>query len=439
MLKLFLILLTSLGMELANQGAPAIREMQRNAPAQLTGVVTGPDGNPVEGAEVLMMPNHYTKEIKTDAEGKYSIDWRPSNFGWVDGNIYVLAKKEDDNLAGSIAITLDAKKADIKMSTGYSAKGKVIDESGGPLEGASVGLTFWSDSWGTSMERGESKIKTDSNGEYVINCLPVDNRFSINIRNLEGYGSGSQEFRTDPGVNNAVAVEKIVLQVADQKISGKVVDEDGKGLVSVNLSIYGSGQPNKNIKSDKDGNFIFENVCAGRASIQANYQKDNRYLYSNVQTEGGAENVLIVIGGDSNSNRFVPRQPASLIGKAMPDMTKYGIDNLDFDGKVVLFFWDMRQRPSRHFIKQFAAKKDLLESKNIDVVMIHNGIIDQDKLNGWLSDNGVTLESIIMSKELDDARYTLGLKGLPWMFMVNEDNVVVAEGFTVEELEGMLK
>ena len=440
MLRLFLILLSSLGMELADQSKPLVTQMQRNAPSQLTGVVYGLDGEPVEGVSVVIMPNTGSpNNIKTGPDGKYQIEWKRNNVSWVDGELYVLARKEKSNLAGSVAITLDSKTADIKLAKAFSAKGKVVNEDGESLVDAKVSVMFWGDSWGTSLDRGDSKIKTDSNGEYQVSCLPQDHKYAININNVKGYGSGRQDFRTDPGIEgNVIDVDNIVLPVADQIITGKVVDEDGNGLSDVQVYLYGTGQPNKSKQTDKDGKFSFDAVCAGRASIQANYNKNGQHMYNHIETEGGAEDVVLVVSERSNYGGFVPRQPASILGQKLPDMEKYGIANPEAGKPVLLFFWDMKQRPSRHFVKQLAAKKQVLESKGVHAMLVHCGESGHNELDAWLNDNSISFESLILTKEIEDAKFKLGLKGFPWMVLTDAGLKVVAEGFSMEELEGKL-
>ena len=440
MLKLLCILLSSLGMELANQATPVIKQMQRNAPSQITGVVKDVDGNPVEGVAIMLMPNYYTNtNVVTDSNGKYVINWKPANYSWVEMPMYVLARKKDSNLAGTSEITLDSKKADIDLKQGFMLRGKVINEDGDPLEGASISISLMAGNWAGNIYRGASDIKTDSDGIYEIASLPRDHRYSINITNVKGYGSANKSTQTDSGApGTVVELENTVLMVADMAITGMVVDEDGNGLPDVNLFLYGNGQPNVNQKSDKDGKFVFDAVCAGRASIQANMQKDGQHLYNYIQTEGGAQEVVLVLGERPNYNGFVPRAPIPLLGQTLPDMAKYGIDNPESGRRVLLFFWDMKQRPSRHFIKQLAAKKEILDSKDIKVILIQNGQADRDKLNSWLNDNDIAFDTAVLGQEVDDAKFKLGLKSMPWLILTDGDLMVVAEGFSIDELETKL-
>ncbi len=441
MLRLFLILLSSLGMELADQATPMVREMQRNAPSQLIGIVRDADGSPVEGAAVYLMPNYYVPgSVTTDADGKYIINWKPSNYSWVQDEMYVIARDIGNNLAGSTSITVDSKVADITLAKGFSVKGKVVNEKSEPLEGARVSLSLMSNSWGCSFERTESKIKSDANGEFAVSCLPESHRYSINISSVKGYGSGNISCEADPGIiGRVIQLDNTILRIADMKISGQVVDEDGKGISNVNVYLYGSGQPNEGKQTDEEGKFTFEAVCSGRANIQANYQSNGRHLYNHIETEGGAEDVVLVVSEQPSYGGFVPRQPSSLLGKNLPDMTKYGITNLEAGKPVLLFFWDIQQRPSRYFIKQLAGKKEILETKGIHTVLVHNGQIDQEEIDKWLSDNSVPFESCILNKELDDAKFKLGLKGLPWLILADSELKVTAEGFTIDELEDQLK
>ena len=44
----------------------------------------------------------------------------------------------------------------------------------------------------------------------------------------------------------------------------------------------------------------------------------------------------------------------------------------------------MNQRPSRHFIKQLAAKAELLKEKDITVILLNTTPTDKGKLDTWL-------------------------------------------------------
>ena len=224
-------------------------------------------------------------------------------------------------MPGVELIGTDTEEATIKLQKGIEIKGKVLNADNAPISGARVLLYFRGSRFSSSSGR---EMKTDDQGEYSFNALAPEQKYSINITNAEGYGTGRQN--VEPGPDESfVSVKDIVLKLADQKLSGQVVDVDGKGIANVRLHCYGQEQPNLNATTDEDGKFTLDNVCSGEINISANYRQGSEYMYGNVQTEGGAQDVKIILTQQGGSQRFVPKQAPSLVGKALPDMTACGV------------------------------------------------------------------------------------------------------------------
>lgn len=408
-------------------------EIRLGGQSKLTGVVKTPDGKPAEGVRVRLMPNNGSRQdVRSDKDGRFTMAWDPEQMSWAEGQFILIATDEKNAFAKTISIDAETKEVDIALEKGCTAKGKVVNEKGEPLSGARAGLTIWTGSRGYGSEE---EVKTDDSGEYVFTSLPRDQQFSINIRGVTGYGSGSTnrfDTQTDPAV--PVILENIVLRVADQTLSGFAVDVEGNGLEGVDLHINGSGQPSASTKSGKDGAFKFENVCTGQAYVNANFRKDGEYIYGNLRTEGGASDVRVILTGQGSYSRMQPKKPAPLAGKPLPSLADYGLTLAD-DGKPVLVFvWDMNQRPSRHFVKELAAQKDLLESKGVTVVLLNAAKVEKETLDAWLAENSVAFPSGIISIDPDNTAFSLGVQSLPWMILTDPQHTVTAEGFSVEEL-----
>ena len=60
-----------------------------------------------------------------------------------------------------------------------------------------------------------------------------------------------------------VRVEKRTadLKAANLKLSGQVLDADNKPVAGAYVSLYGEGQPNGNVRTDRDGRFTLDRVC----------------------------------------------------------------------------------------------------------------------------------------------------------------------------------
>ena len=80
-------------------------------------------------------------------------------------------------------------------------------------------------------------------------------------------------------------------------------DADDKPVAGVFVNLNGEGQPNGNVRTDREGRFHFDHVCEGRAQLFANDQNS----YGNISTEGGDTNVVLRLGQTLNISR-VPRR-----------------------------------------------------------------------------------------------------------------------------------
>jgi hypothetical protein len=400
---------------------------------KITGLVQGPDGKSVNGAAIKIVPGSGASREGTtsDEKGQFKIGWDPEQNSWAEGEFYLIAFNEAANLAGVTLIGADTEEAVIKLQKGVEVQGKVLNAAGEPIPGARVSLSFRGSRYSSSFGKD---TRTDAQGVYAFKALAPEQKYSVNISNAAGYGTGRCEIEPE----TSVTIENIVLQTADQKLSGQVVDVDGKGLANVTLHCYGEGQPNLNGKTDDEGKFAFDAVCSGEISISANYRQGTDYMYGHVRTEGGAEDVTIIVAQQGGNQRYVPKQPPSLIGKALPDLSACGVSAPGEAQSVLVYVWDMNQRPSRHFLKQLAAKADRLHEKKVAVVLLNAAPADKAALDAWLSDNGINWPCGIAADNPEATQFGIGAKALPWLILTNAENNVIAEGFSVEELEEKL-
>lgn len=426
------------GSVVVENGKTATLTIELGGQPKITGVVTDSDGKPIEGATLRMIPNWGGQRdgVKSDAKGHFSMTWDPQRMGQSEMTFYLGAMHAERNLVGVLQIAEDTEEVAVKLEKGIVATGKVIDPDGQPIAGAKAALHFHGSNFSTSFE---VETLTDKKGGYELNLLAADQRYSVQISKAKGFGTGRQEVEFDSDATE-VDVKDIILQIADQKVTGQVVDIDGKGLADVQLHCYGgSGQPNINTKTDADGNFVLENICAGEINITANYRIGQEYRHGNVRTEGGAEDVKVIVTSRGGSQQFVPKKAPSLVGKPLPDLTACGVTVPDDAASVLVFAWDMNQRPSRHFIKQFNAKAEMLKAKGVTVVLVQAAPVEQEKLDAWLGENSIAYPCGVIGEKVEDMKFKMGVQGLPWLILTDGEQKVIAEGFSVDELVNELK
>ncbi|MHC4624879.1 MAG: TlpA family protein disulfide reductase, partial [Planctomycetota bacterium] len=135
-------------------------------------------------------------------------------------------------------------------------------------------------------------------------------------------------------------------------------------------------------------------------------------------------------------------EPTRLVGKALPEFE--GID-IDFDavgarGKAILVcFWDLNQRPSRHLVRELAEKAGDLEEKGLTVVCVQASQAEAKALNDWVKKYNISFPVGTIKGEAEKTRFNWGVKSLPWLILTDREHVVTAEGFGAAELEEKIK
>lgn len=428
------------GYRSSGNSAQAVVENQKTASVEiriggqskLAGTVKRPDGKPAQGVEIQMMPSSgMPQNITTDAKGQFTMNWNPEESNWTNGEFYLVAIDKSNNLAKSEPIQSDARDLTVVLEKACVVKGRVLNEQGKPMKGAQVQLTFWGGNWGTGF--GEN-IETNSAGEYEFAVVPSEHQFSININGSKGYGSDSSgQFHTEPD-GQATTADDVILRVADQKLKGQTVDVEGKPLAEVRVYMNGDGQPNETVTSDKEGYFTFDHVCAGSVYVNANLSVANNYMYGRAQCQAGAEDVVLVLSSQGGYRQYEPPKPVTLAGKTLPDLSAYGVDVPADANSIMVFVWDMQQRPSRHFIRELAAQQDLLKSKGVRVILLNASKIEKGPLDKWLAENKIPFACGILSADPAKAAFELGAQEMPWLILTNKEKIVTAEGFPLGQL-----
>ena len=252
---------------------------------QLTGVVRDPSGAPASGVKVAVFPNWgpNQREVMTDAKGRYEISLSTQHFGSPDETACLIARDAGRNLAAAQEIEEGAAKLDLRLEPGLVVAGQVEDANGKPLSDATAQLFLWSGNRGFMFDN--NPVRAGAQGRFEITALPPGRRYSLNIT-AKGYGSANQNIPQDAETNR-VELPPSVLQVADHKLAGEVLDADDKPVAQVNVHMHGQGQPSGSVRTDDKGRFRFEEVCEGTVQLFANSQN----AHGNARAEAGDTNV----------------------------------------------------------------------------------------------------------------------------------------------------
>ena len=142
---------------------------------------------------------------------------------------------------------------------------------------------------------------------------------------------------------------------------------------------------------------------------------------------------------DSRSGRTVTYtykpEPPNLVGKALPESVDIGADLVPGQAKMLVCFWDMQQRPSRHCLKSLAEKAGNLADKGITVLCVHASEVDGEILNKWIRDYNVPFTAKMIAQDAEKIRFAWGVKSLPWLILTDQNHIVEANGFSLTELD----
>jgi protocatechuate 3,4-dioxygenase beta subunit len=402
---------------------------------KVSGTVRDENGRPVAGAKVKVCPLG-RNEATSDAKGQYEVRRQTPN--WAPDLVpFVVARHFERNLVGAVEFADDAKVVDVTMTLGVTCVGKVVDPDGKPIENAKVYLTFWSSGSGSSMARQENT--TNAQGYYEIKAVPRHYRYSVNA-SADGYGEDYLRISTEEATNHRFEVEPISLATANLSVSGIVVDMDDKPVENARVYCQDRGQPYRDTRTNQDGRFALENLCAGKVTIRAGTHTAPQ-RHGRIETEGGATGVKVVISERPSSTRYEPKRPPSLVGKPLPDLKEFGIDlaSDQIEGKRLLVcFWDMNQRPSRHCLTQLAKQTKTLRDKGVLVVAVQASKIDEEALNEWLKRNSISFPVGIIQADEEQSRFNWGIKSQPWLILTDKNHVVRSEGIRVENIDDLL-
>jgi len=156
---------------------------------------------------------------------------------------------------------------------------------------------------------------------------------------------------------------------------------------------------------------------------------------------------------DSRSGRatrytYAP-EPPQLIGKVLPafedivERTALSVQRaasytLNAKRSTLVCFWDVEQRPSRHFIKKLAEQAKNLAEQNITIVAVQASKVEQSRLvsglDEWLKENCIPFLVCQSGPDVEAIKYSWGVRSLPWLILTDRKGVVKAEGFGLNEL-----
>jgi len=447
-------------------------ELER-APA-VAGVVLDEKNNPVQGVEIYI-PYHGRVAAVSDRKGRFR--FYPNNQDVSE--LTITARDQKKNLAAVKTVDNLAKPVIITLEKGIVIKGKVVDSIGEPLPEAELIVMQKEADDVTSWSVSSGNVYTDNTGCYEIQAIPRSRKTSI-YATVNGYGRSFISVDTGAAKKDQLDVDEIVLAKADRSISGVVLDTDGKPVVGAQVItqviFVDEGQPECVVITDSEGRFTMEGLCPGTVTVLALNTKLS--MSTEITVQAGKQDIEIkldehrlldsenIIQADYEPGEIEPLQeeleeideiiepfpggleeilkkPITLIGKAIPAFEDLGVELVNYRIKskiMVVCFWEMNQRSSRHCISTLNKIKEDLASKNIVFVCVDTSSESKLKALAWLKGQKIDFHHV--GKVVGDNEKVLskwGVDGYPWVIVTDASHVVRAQGIEIGEMEEVIR
>lgn len=96
------------------------------------------------------------------------------------------------------------------------------------------------------------------------------------------------------------------------------------------------------------------------------------------------------------------------------------------------------KRPSRHCVTRIAQQQGHLKEKGLIVVAISTSSLLWQSIKKWRNEQDIRFTVGEITGDIEQTKTTWGIRSLPWLILTDGHHIVRAEGFRLDELDGML-
>jgi glutaredoxin len=83
---------------------------------------------------------------------------------------------------------------------------------------------------------------------------------------------------------------------------------------------------------------------------------------------------------------------------------------------------------------ELTKRAEELKERDIFVIIVHASMLEQAKLDEWIKENDILFPVGMIVENEEQTRSNWGVRSLPWLILTDKEHVVVAEGFSIDEL-----
>lgn len=213
----------------------------------LTGSVKGPDGKPMEGVKVVARQGwNRVAEVKSDEEGKFSIDGVPP-----EGELILVATSESAGLGKIMTMARGEKRPtalEMQLEPFGTLRGKIVTSDGKPIPDVRVNVMRRE---GRSFRRPKA-LTTDKEGRYEFRGPAGTYGIAVGQDHWN-----RQQATVDLAAGKERSAENIIWVAARKTtIAGVVVDPEGKPAKDVQLTLRIKWETDSAV-TDAQGRFRF--------------------------------------------------------------------------------------------------------------------------------------------------------------------------------------
>jgi len=409
-------------------------------------------------------------ETEADAEGRFTLD------GVCAGAIRLRVDGTRDGKRLSAFAVTEGGAADIKIviregrgptqyisgktydqiiaEGGKIIAGVAVDEDGSAVAGVPVGVcchiktredgrTSWSYSSfqtlsDTTDEKGRFAIKLEEDGKYCLRFSP-DNHAALIVYDVP---VGTKDLNVTLPKGGTIAGRLVRLEKGEKlpiaNVEVKLEQTDRSSYTHLGFD------RDRTTTTDAQGRFRFEHVRTQMRSSANRNDAEWDPVPRTWQISYGETSQSVGFYDDPKTldvELLVKPKLADagpLLGKPLPAFDGIQID-LPEDrtkGKSLLVcFFDMNQRPSRHYVTQLKKKAQQLEDASVVVAVVQAAEVEADAFDTWAAKYATPLPAGRIVGDIEAAKYTWSVQSLPWLILTDAEHTVRAEGFAVTELD----